>query len=179
MARDREVLNCFSYSGAFSVYAARGRAARIVSVDVSERAVELARRNLELNRLDPQAHPCEVANVFDYLRGCRSRGETFDMAIVDPPAFVRTQEALTKGIRAYISLNRKALEVLRPGGVLVTASCSSQVDYETFSTILRHAATAAGRELRIVKSHLQAVDHPVLASFPEGRYLKCFFAVAA
>jgi len=176
-ARGREVLNCFSYSGGFSVYAARGKAARVTSVDVSQPAIDLAKRNLELNRFDPEAHPCIVENVFDFLRGCKAEGRQFDMAIVDPPAFVKTQEALDRAVRAYISLNRKAVEVLRPGGVLVSASCSTQVDYEAFSTILKHAATAAQRDLQIVKTHLQAVDHPVSISFPEGRYLKCFFGV--
>ena len=176
-ARGREVLNCFSYSGGFSVYAARGKAARVTSVDVSLPAIDLAKRNLELNRFDPEAHPCIVENVFDFLRACKVEGRQFDMAVVDPPAFVKTQEALDRAVRAYISLNRKAVEVLRPGGVLVSASCSTQIDYETFSTILKHAATAAQRELQIVKTHLQAVDHPVSISFPEGRYLKCFFGV--
>lgn len=176
-ARGREVLNCFSYSGGFSVYAARGKASQVVSVDVSEAALDLARSNLELNRLDADAHPCIAANVFDYLKACKAEKRRFDMVIVDPPAFVKTREALTQAVRSYISLNRKAIEVLRPDGVLVSASCSTQVNYETFFTILKHAATAARRELRIVKSHLQAVDHPAVTTFPEGRYLKCFFGV--
>jgi 23S rRNA (cytosine1962-C5)-methyltransferase len=176
-ARDREVLNCFCYSGGFSVFAARGKAREVVSVDVSEPAVELARRNLELNRLDVDANPCVVDNVFDYLKASKDEGRRFDMAIVDPPAFVKTQEALDTAVRAYISLNRKAIEVLRPGGVLVSASCSTQVDYETFFLILRRAAAASRRNLHIVKSHLQAVDHPALTAFPEGRYLKCLFGI--
>jgi len=176
-ARGREVLNAFSYSGGFSVYAARGKAKCVTSVDVSERAVDLARRNLELNRFDAAQHPCVAENVFDYLKACRGREQTFDMVIVDPPAFVKTQEALGRAVRAYISLNRRAIEVLRPGGILVTASCSTQVDYETFCTVVRHASSAAGRELRIVRTHLQAVDHPVSSAFPEGRYLKCLYAL--
>jgi len=176
-ANGREVLNCFSYSGGFSVYAALGKASRVVSVDISEPAVELAKRNLELNRLNPEDHPCLAENVFDYLKDCKRKKVLFDMVIVDPPAFVKTQAAVKNATRAYISLNRKAIEVLRPGGVLVSASCSTQVDYEAFSAILRHASAAARRELQIVKSHLQAVDHPVSAAFPEGRYLKCFFGI--
>ncbi len=178
-ARGREVLNCFSYSGGFSVYAARGKASRVVSVDVSEPALNLARKNLELNRLDPEQHPCVAENVFDYLKACRAEKTRFDMVIVDPPAFAKTKEALKQAVRSYISLNRKAIEVLRPGGVLVSASCSTQVDYETFFSVLKNAAAAARRELRIVKSHLQAVDHPAFAAFPEGRYLKCFFGVVS
>ncbi len=176
-SRGKEVLNCFSYSGGFSVYAALGKATRVVSVDVSEAAVGLARRNLELNRLDPDDHPCLAENVFDYLKFCKREKQLFDMVIVDPPAFVKTQAAMKSATRAYISLNRKAIEVLRPGGVLVSASCSTQVDYEAFNSILRYAAAATRRELQIVKSHLQAVDHPVPVTFPEGRYLKCFFGI--
>ncbi|MDA0746381.1 MAG: class I SAM-dependent rRNA methyltransferase [bacterium] len=176
-AKGRSVLNLFSYSGGFSVYAARGKAQRVVSVDVSEPAVELARRNLELNRLNPEDHPCIAANVFDYLKECRTEEIKYDMVIVDPPAFVKNQEALGRAMKAYISLNRRAIELLNPGGVLVSASCSTQVDYETFFTILKHAATAAKREVQIVKSHLQAVDHPTSTAFPEGRYLKCLFGV--
>ena len=176
-ARDREVLNCFCYSGGFSVFAARGKARSVVSVDVSEPALDLARSNLELNRFDTETNPCVAGNVFDYLKTCKAEDRRFDMVIVDPPAFVKTQEALNTAVRAYISLNRKAIEILRPGGVLVTASCSTQVDYETFFSIVRRAAAASRRELRIVLSHHQAVDHPALTAFPEGRYLKCLFGI--
>ncbi len=176
-ARDREVLNCFSYSGGFSVYAGRGKALRVTSVDISETAIDLARQNLELNRLSQDDHPCVADNVFDYLKACRSDGVTYDLVIVDPPAFVKTQAALTQATRAYISLNRRAIQILRPGGILVTASCSTQIDYEAFFTIVKHAATAANRTVQVLRSHTQAIDHPSPVNFPEGRYLKCFFAV--
>ncbi len=176
-SRDREVLNCFCYSGGFSVFAARGKARSVVSVDVSDTAVDLANRNLELNRIDADVNPCIVGNVFDYLKTCKAEGRRFDMAIVDPPAFLKNREALNTAVRAYISLNRKAIEVLRPGGVLVTASCSTQIDYETFFSILRRAAAASHREIHVVLSHHQAVDHPALTAFPEGRYLKCLFGI--
>lgn len=178
-ARDRHVLNCFCYSGGFSVFAGRGKAARTVSVDVSPTAIELAEQNLVLNRLSTDDHTCVTDNVFDYLKACRSSGEQYDLVVVDPPAFVKTQEALSHATRAYISLNRRAIQVLRPGGVLVTASCSTQIDYESFFTILKHAATAANRTVQVVKSHLQAVDHPAPVSFPEGRYLKCLYAIVS
>jgi 23S rRNA (cytosine1962-C5)-methyltransferase len=174
-SRDREVLNCFSYSGGFSVYAARGKASSVTSVDVSEKAVALARQNLELNRFDPDANPCIAANVFDYLKQCKSDGRKYDLVVVDPPAFAKTRATQGTAVRAYISLNRKAIEITRPGGMLVTASCSTQVDYETFFTVVRHAASAARREVQVIRTHLQAVDHPVSSAFPEGRYLKCLF----
>ena len=176
-AGGREVLNCFSYSGGFSVYAGLGNATRVTTVDVSESAIDLAKQNMALNGLSPDDHPCLADNVFDYLKACRYGKTHFDMVIVDPPAFVKTQAAITQATRAYISLNRRAIEILRPGGILVTASCSTQIDYEAFFTIIKHAAAAAHRSVQIIRSHLQAVDHPSPVNFPEGRYLKCFFAV--
>ncbi len=172
-----EVLNCFSYTGAFTVHAALAKASRVVSVDVSEPAAELAVKNLELNRLSSEDHPVVVDNTFDFLKQCHSTDTRFDVLIVDPPAFVKTREALTRAVQAYISLNRKAIGVLRPGGVLITASCSTQVDYDCFFSIVKHAAAAEGREIQIVKTHLQAVDHPVSVSFPEGQYLKCLIGI--
>jgi 23S rRNA (cytosine1962-C5)-methyltransferase len=176
-ARGRDVLNCFSYSGGFSVYAARGNASRVTSVDVSETAIDLARQNLELNGFSSDDHPCLADNVFDYLKACRSDDVSYDVVIVDPPAFVKSQAALPQATRAYISLNRRAIQILRPGGILVTASCSTQIDYEAFFSIIKHAATAAYRTVQVIRSHTQAVDHPSPVSFPEGRYLKCFFAI--
>ncbi|HCK09654.1 MAG: rRNA large subunit methyltransferase I [Gemmatimonadetes bacterium] len=178
-SRDREVLNCFCYTGGFSVFAARGKAKQVTSVDVSQPAIDLVEHNLRINRYDPLEHPCIAANVFDYLKDCKAVGQKYDAIVVDPPAFVKTQQAIPQATRAYISLNRKAIELLRPGGILVTASCSTQIDYEAFFAIVKHAASAAGRTVQIVKSHLQAVDHPSPVSFPEGRYLKCLFGVAS
>ena len=176
-SRGREVLNCFCYTGGFSIFAARGKAKQVTSVDVSQPAIDLVEHNLRLNRYDPEEHPCLAANVFDYLKECKAEKRQFDAIVVDPPAFVKTQRAIPQATRAYISLNRKAIELIRPGGLLVTASCSTQIDYESFFTIVKHAATAAGRNVQIVKSHLQAVDHPSPVSFPEGRYLKCLFGL--
>lgn len=177
--RDRDVLNCFCYTGGFSIFAARGKAKQVTSVDVSQPAIDLVEHNLRLNRFDPDDHPCIAANVFDYLKDCKAEERTFDAIVVDPPAFVKTQRAIPQATRAYISLNRKAIELIRPGGLLVTASCSTQIDYEAFFTIVKHAASAAGRNVQIVKSHLQAIDHPSPVSFPEGRYLKCLFGIVS
>ena len=176
-SRDREVLNCFCYTGGFSIFAARGKAKQVTSVDVSQPAIDLVERNLESNRFSPNDHPCIAANVFDYLKECKAEKKMFDAIVVDPPAFVKTRAAIPQATRAYISLNRKAIELIRPNGILVTASCSTQIDYEAFFAIVRHAATSAGRTVQIVKSHLQAIDHPSPVTFPEGRYLKCLFGV--
>lgn len=177
LCKGREVLNTFCYSGGFSVYAGRGKASSVVSVDVSEPAIALTEANLELNNLDPSTNPCVAANVFDFLKSCREEKRQFDVVVVDPPAFVTNKEALDRAVKTYISLNRRAIELIRPGGILVTASCSTQVDYEKFFRVVKHAATAARREVHVFKSHLMSIDHPASSRFPEGRYLKCLFGV--
>jgi len=175
--KDSDVLNLFSFSGGFSVYAAQGGARSAVSVDISEPAVAMARANLELNGFDPATHPCIAANCFDYLKESRAAGRMFDVVVVDPPAFVSNREALDKALKSYISLNRRAIDLVRPGGILVTSSCSTQVDYDQFYRVVKHAATAARREVHLFKSHLMSIDHPASSRFPEGRYLKCLFGV--
>ena len=173
----KSVLNCFSYSGGFSVYAALGGATQVESVDASEPALMLAHENLRMNGLDPEAHPCVIANVFDYLKQCKEDGRAYDMVVVDPPAFAKSRPALKRATRAYGRLNRLAMGLVRVGGTLVSASCSPPVDYESFVEILQGAAAEAGRSIQMTRSHLQSVDHPILPAFPEGRYLKCFFCV--
>lgn len=175
---DAHVLNCFCYSGGFSVFAAQGGATQVESVDASEPALLLAKENLTLNGFDPNAHPCILENVFDHLKACKEAGRLFDVVVVDPPAFAKSVGALKRASRAYVRLNKMALEVLKPGGVLVSASCSSAVDYETFYGYLRMAGAEARRNLQVIKTHLGSVDHPKFVAFPEGRYLKCFFSIA-
>ena len=174
---EAEVLNCFSYSGGFSVFAAHGGAKSVVSVDASEPALLLAKENLVANGFDAENHPCVQENVFDYLKGCKESDQQFDVVIVDPPAFAKSAGALKRASRAYVRLNKMALDVIRPGGILVSASCSSAVDYDAFLGFLRSAGGEARRQVQIVKTHLNSVDHPTFVAFPEGRYLKCFFCV--
>lgn len=176
--QDAKVLNCFSYSGGFSVFAAHGGAESVESVDASEPALKLAEENLSLNGFDPAQNRCVQANVFDHLKACKAEGRTFDVVVVDPPAFAKSSGALKRASRAYVRLNKMALDVLNPGGILVSASCSSAVDYESFFGYLRLASAEARRELRVFQTHLGSVDHPSLVAFPEGRYLKCFFCMA-
>lgn len=175
--QDAQVLNCFSYSGGFSVFAAHGGAVSVESVDASEPALILARENLSLNGFDPDVHPCIQENVFDYLKACRESGRQFDVVVVDPPAFAKSLGALKRASRAYVRLNRMAIDVLRPGGILVSASCSSAVDDETFLGFLRLAGAETQRSVQVIKTHLNSIDHPGFVAFPEGRYLKCFFCV--
>lgn len=173
-AAGKAVLNCFSYSGGFSVYAALGGATCVESVDASAPALELARQNLDLNGVDVGAHPCVEANVFDHLKTAK---QVYDLVVIDPPAFAKSRASLKRAVRAYGRLNRMAMEVTRPGGLLVSASCSPAVDYVAFLEVLKGAAAEAGRNVQVVRSHLQSVDHPTLLAFPEGQYLKCFFCV--
>jgi len=175
LCQGAEVLNCFSYSGGFSVFAARGGAVLTESIDASEPALALARENLKRNGLDSESHYCIRAQVFDYLKACREEGRLFDVVIVDPPAFAKSRGALKRAQRAYVRLNKMAIEVLKPGGILVSASCSSAVDYELFWGLLKKAGGEISRQIQVVKSHLQSADHPGYIAFPEGRYLKCFF----
>lgn len=175
--QDAQVLNCFSYSGGFSVFAAHGGAQAVESVDASEPALVLAKENLSLNGFDPNDHPCIQENVFDHLKACKDGGRQFDVVIVDPPAFAKSLGALKRASRAYVRLNRMAIEVLKPGGILVSASCSSAVDDETYVGFLRLAGAETKRSIQVIKTHLNSIDHPGFVAFPEGRYLKCFFCV--
>lgn len=167
----RAVLNCFSYSGGFSVYAAAS-ARRTVSVDISKSAIELARRNFALNGLPVRDEDFLATDVFDCLKGLEP--ETFDCIILDPPSFAKNRGHLVNAIKAYTSLNRMALEKLPEEGILVSSSCTSHVDHGTFIKILHQSSVLARCGLRILESREQPFDHPYHLSFPEGRYLKFF-----
>ena len=169
---NRSVLNCFAYTGAFSVYAARGGAAKVTSCDIAAGAMADARRNFALNGFDPGQHEFVTAEVFDLLEDYDGRGRTFDVIVLDPPSFARARKHVEVAVRAYTRLNRLAIECLAPGGLLVSASCTSQVSPEMFRTMLGDAAARAGKRLALIHEAGQPIDHPVAAHFPEGRYLK-------
>lgn len=168
LCRGRAVLNCFSYSGGFSVYAGAGGASRIVSVDSSAGALELARENMELNGLG-EVHSAVEADCFEYLRRVE---EMFDFIILDPPAFCKSRAHVEVASRGYKDINYTALKKLRPGGFLYTASCSSHISSELFQKIVFAAAKDAGRDLKITARTSHAPDHPVSIFHPEGEYLK-------
>jgi 23S rRNA (cytosine1962-C5)-methyltransferase len=168
----RTVLNCFAYTGAFSVYAARGGATRVTSCDIAGDAMADARRNFALNGYDPEQHEFITADVFDLLEEYATRGRSFDVIVLDPPSFARARKHVEVAVRAYTRLNRLALQCLTPGGLLVSASCTSQVSPEMFRAMLGDAAAKAGKRLALIHEAGQPVDHPVAAHFPEGRYLK-------
>lgn len=165
------VLNLFSYTGAFSVYALAGGAARVVSVDVAGPALDDATRNVELNGFQADRHATLQADAFDVPTRSEFH-EAFDVVVVDPPSLARSKAQRRNAVRAYERLNADAMRCVKPGGLLATASCTSQVDPETFRAVLSAAADRAGVRAQIVHEAGHAADHPVPVSFPEGRYLK-------
>jgi 23S rRNA (cytosine1962-C5)-methyltransferase len=174
LAKDREVLNCFCYTGGFSVNAALGGARSITSVDSDEDAIALAQENFTLNQIPLAPHDFLAADVFDALSAFREQERTFDLIVLDPPAFAKSQRNVDAAIDGYASLNRQALNLLRPGGLLATASCSARVTAEAFFNAIKEAAFKAGRDLALVEERYQPPDHPVRIQFREGRYLKFF-----
>lgn len=180
LAAGTAVLNLFAYTGGFAVYAGRGGARSVLSVDTSAPALEAAERNWVRNRNFPgvaaAAHETIAADAFDLLTRLASAGRRFGMVIVDPPAFAQEQAQVPQALQAYQRLTRLSLEVLQPGGTLVQASCSTRVDADTFFATVHRAAARAGRSLREIERSGHALDHPV--AFKEAAYLKCLFAVA-
>jgi 23S rRNA (cytosine1962-C5)-methyltransferase len=172
LASGREVLNCFCYTGGFSLAALAGGAASVVSVDSSGPALELARRNADINQFDRSRTEWIEADVFQYLRDARSQGRGFDLIVLDPPKFAPTEKHAPAAARAYKDINLNALKLLRPGGLLATFSCSGGVSAELFQKIVAGAAADAGASAAILERFHAAPDHPVLLEFPEGEYLK-------
>ena len=170
--RGKRVLDLFCYSGGFGITAAKlGEAESVLCVDSSEPALKLAAANAEANGVSDRVS-CERSDAFKFLQNARSRGAQFDVVILDPPKMARRQAGLSKALRGYHSLNEQALSVLRPGGLLVTCSCSGHVSAEAFEQMLAGVATASGRIIRILESRGQAADHSVSPNCPENRYLK-------
>jgi 23S rRNA (cytosine1962-C5)-methyltransferase len=163
--------NCFSYSGGFSVSAVLGGAREVVSIDRDAAAIRLARRNFELNGIDPAKHGFVAADVLEYLRGDH---EPFDLIVLDPPAFAKSQRTVPAALDGYASLHRAALEALAPGGILATASCSARVSPDEFTGAIREAAAKTHAQLQLLEEKRQPPDHPGLLAFPEGSYLKFF-----
>jgi 23S rRNA (cytosine1962-C5)-methyltransferase len=167
-------LNCFSYTGGFSLSAALGGAREVISVDRDAGAIALAQKNFELNGLPPEKHGFVAADVLQYLSDRRDEKSRFDLIVLDPPAFAKTQKAVPAALDGYASLHRAALGVLAPGGILATASCSARVSPEEFISAIREACAKTHTDLLLLEERRQPPDHPVLLAFPEGRYLKFF-----
>jgi 23S rRNA (cytosine1962-C5)-methyltransferase len=169
-----KVVNCFSYSGGFSVSAALGGAREVISVDRDAGAIALARKNFELNGLDPAKHGFVAGDMLEYLSARREEKVRFDMIVLDPPAFAKSQKAVPAALDGYAALHRAALQCLSPFGILATASCSARVSPEEFVGAVREAAGKTHVDLMLLEERRQPPDHPALLSFPEGKYLKFF-----
>lgn len=169
-ARGRKVLNMFCYTGGFSVYAMRGRAVKVDSVDSSAKAAALTDANIELNFPDDPRHKTHAVDAFKFL--AEMEKDAYDLIILDPPAFAKHRSALKNGLIGYRKLNAKAFEKIKPGGILFTFSCSQVVTREMFRLAVFTAASQSGRKVRILHQLTQPADHPVDISHPEGEYLK-------
>ena len=168
-AQGRKVLNMFCYTGGFSVYAMRGGALQVDSVDSSARAIELTDENVHLNFPDDPRHHSHCVDAFRYLD---NMGSDYDLIILDPPAFAKHRGALRNALQGYKRLNAKAFERIKPGGILFTFSCSQVVDKEQFRLAVFSAAAQSGRRVRILHQLSQPGDHPINIYHPEGEYLK-------
>ena len=176
--RGRQVLDLFCYSGAFSLAAARlGAAREVLGVDVSDKAVALARANAELNGLTNVRF--EQADCFQILDDFLTAGRRFEAIILDPPKFTRTRQGVNEALRAYHRINRVAVDLLKPGGILVTCSCSGSVVREDFLQMLAVVAQKCGRDIQVLEQRGASPDHPVSATCPESEYLKCFICRVA
>lgn len=170
--KGKRVLDCFCYSGGFTLNAFRNGAAEIVSVDSSALAIETLKDNIAYNKFDTFPHQAIQSDVNKYLRHLGEQGEKFDVIVLDPPKYAPSRSTLEKASRAYKDLNRRGLMLLESGGLLATFSCSGAMDIDTFKQVLAWAALDAGKEIQFIRQFSQPEDHPVRASFPEGEYLK-------
>lgn len=172
LSKDRDMLNCFCYTGGFSIHALANGAKSVLSVDSSADALTLLEENLRLNNLPAERHTSMEGDVFQLLRRFRDEARSFDVIVLDPPKFAPTSAHAEKAARAYKDINLLAFKLLRAGGILVTFSCSGGVDATLFQKIVASAALDAGVDAVIVEHLSQGVDHPVSLHFPEGAYLK-------
>ena len=168
-AKGRKLLNMFCYTGGFSIYALRGGAELVHSVDSSSKAIDLTNANVAINFPDDKRHAAYAEDAFDYLE---RMGNNYDLIILDPPAFAKHRDSLRNALLGYRRLNAKAIEKIQPGGILFTFSCSQVVSKENFRTAVFTAAAMAKRKVRILHQLTQPADHPVNIYHPEGEYLK-------
>ena len=171
-AAGKDVLNMFCYTGGFSLYALRGGAKLVHSVDVSQKAIDLVNANVARNFPGCTNHQAVTADAFDYLSEQCAQGHRYDLIILDPPAFAKHRDAVKNALRGYQRINAKAIEMIRPGGILFTFSCSQAVDKEAFRLAVFSAAAQTGRKVRILHHLHQPQDHPINVYHPEGEYLK-------
>ena len=165
----KKVLNTFCYSGGFSIYALTAKAATVHSVDASEKAIALTRKNIEMNGYSAVEHLCFADDVFDFMKGKHAE---YDVIVLDPPAFAKHRDARHQAVKGYQRLNVEAMKIIKPGGIVFTFSCSQVVDKKLFYDTIVSAAIQAGRQIKVLHHLSQAPDHPVSIFHPEGEYLK-------
>ena len=170
LCRNARVLDCFCHNGSFSLHAAKYGARSVLGADISEEALEVARRNAALNGFDNVTF--EAHNCFDLLRELTDAGERFDLVILDPPAFTKNKAAVPSAMRGYKEINLRGLKLVRPGGFLVTCSCSQHVLPEMFQDVINQAARDTKKRIRLVEYRTQGYDHPILPQSVETKYLK-------
>ena len=167
-----EVLNCFSYTGGFGLFARACGASRVTQVDISGDALAMAKKNEQLVHMCGTTMEYVEADVFEYLRKCRDEGKKFDFIVLDPPKFAATKSQVMKAARGYKDINLLAMKLLKPNGYLATFSCSGAMTPELFDQVLSEAAVDAKKDFQVIARTRQGLDHPVALSFPEGFYLK-------
>lgn len=172
LSSGKKVLNCFCYTGGFGLFALKGNASHVYQVDVSKSALKIAKELLIENKLPTAKATHTEADVFQHLRKCRDKGETFDLIVLDPPKFVEAKDHLQKGARGYKDINLLAMKLLSPNGMLATFSCSGLMDMSLFQKIIADAASDAKKDMQIIERFGQPADHPISLAFPEGQYLK-------
>ena len=176
VAGGKHVLNCFSYTGGFSLVAALvSPETQVSSVDISAPAMETAREQFIANGLDAQRYQFVVADVFDYLQQAHERGQLFDVVVLDPPAFAKSQGARAQALKAYRRLNTLGMQVLREGGILLTCSCSGVVNMDDLMGAVAQGAYRLGRTVQVLEPYTHGLDHPVNIAMPETSYLKALF----
>ena len=168
----KDILNCFSYTGGFSVYALKAGANKVINVDSSSEALVLSEKNFSLNKINSLKYENVNDDVFKYLRKLRDANQQFDVIVLDPPKFAESASQIEKASRGYKDINLLALKLLKKNGTLFTFSCSGHIVPELFNKIIADAAADSGREVHIIKYLTQSPDHTMLTSFPEGLYLK-------
>ncbi len=171
IVKDADVLGAFTYTGTFEIHAAHYGAKSVLGLDISENAVQQANRNAALNGLDKICH-FETANAFDVLKQWGKEGRQYDVVMLDPPAFTKSRETIQKAITGYKEINLRGMKLVKPGGFLVTSSCTNLVNPELFLQIIDMAAKDARRKIRQVVFQVQAADHPILWNLENTQYLK-------
>ncbi|MFI4876650.1 MAG: class I SAM-dependent rRNA methyltransferase [Blastopirellula sp. JB062] len=172
----RRVLDMFCYTGGFSLTAAKlGKAREVIGIDGSDKAIELARRNAQRNQLSNVQF--ESVDAFDHLKALVDADEKFDAVILDPPKFTKTRRNVNEALKAYFHVNRQAVRLLNPGGILVTCSCSGNISRDDFQMTLLGVAQKSGRDIQLLEQRSAAIDHPTMVTCPETQYLKCFICV--